>query len=914
MIPLLSLPLRAPRTTLAVLAAATVVLGIFASRIQIDSSFENLLPAHDPERVFYEEVQAQFGSDQATQIGFFTDDIFTPENLSVLEDLTDRLAAIDGVREALSLTNVKGIEPTDFGLRIGRLMASRPETPEDAARFKETVLTSPLYVGNLVSPDAGAAAVLLFFEPMDDEEFQRRGIAQAVKAVVDDIETREPLAITGFQTIKVQVGLLMRQDLLRFLPLSIFLIVFVLAWQFRTFRGVLLPLASVLIALVWTLGAMVLAGRAINMGTLILPPLLLAIGIAYTIHLVNRYYHELHLGRPRAEVVAATMAEMRVPLSVAALTTALGFASLAISPITATREMGLFAVAGILAVLVLDLTFIPAALLLMPNLRQPPPAGEVRYSRIAARIERLSRFAIERRWLVLAVTAAICLACLAGAPLLRVNTDYVEFFAENSDVRRDHDRFANEFGSTHPVYFVLEGEGPGSLSRLENIQALRDLQAFVAAQPGVGSTLSLADFVALAQRALVGEDEPVMPETQADLSQLMLLLSPDDLRPVATPDFSRVNLLVKTTISGSTALRDFVERVEGFARERFGSDVRLRTTGIVVLLNRSADALSHGQVASLVQLLAVLLLLMSLLFLSLRAGLLSLVPNVVPVIILYGLMGWGGIPLDFSTSMIAVIAVGIAVDATIHYLTAFNEQLHATGSQETAIAKVSRQVGRPIVFTSAALAAGFLTISLSNFRPVQHFGMLVAFTLVVALAAHVLLMPALVMMTRIITLWDLLYVKLGPRPQEEIPLFAGLRPFQARIVVLMARLATAGPGAHITRRGEIRPELYLLISGKVHVHRREGEGVLRTLVRGDVLGEMGLIRDRPRSADVIAVEVTEYLVLDRAFLDRIRRRYPRIAAKLFINLARTLSDRLESTTGMLARGQLGDEEPAARAG
>lgn len=914
MIPLLSLPLRAPRTTLVLLAAVTAALGVHAGRIQLDSSFESLVSARDPERVFYEEIVEQFGSDQATQVGFFADDVFTPENLAVLDDLTERLSAVDGVREAMSITSVRGIEPTEFGLRVGRLMAERPETPEDAARFKGVVLSSPLYVGNLVSRDARAAIVLVFFETMTDEEFRRRGVAGSIERILREIETPEPLAVTGFQTVKVHVAHMMERDLLGFVPLLVLLIVLVLSWQFRTFRGVLLPLASVSVALVWTLGAMALAGRAINLGTLALPPLLLAIGIAYTIHLVNRYYQELHLGRPRTEVVAATMNEMRVPLAVAALTTALGFASLAVSPITATREMGVFAVVGILAVLVLDLTFIPAALLLLPDLRTPPPAGEERYSRVAARIAALSRFAIDRRALVFGGTALLCLVCLGGARLLRVDTDYVGLFAAGSDVRRDHDRFAETLGSTHPIYVVLEGEGPNTLSRLENVLALRELQEFVNAQPGVGSTLSLADFVALGHRALVGDEESPMPEAQADLSQLLLLLSADDLRPVVNRDFSRGNLLVKTAISGSTDLREFVERIESFARGRFGNDVRVRATGIVVLLNRSADGLSHGQIASLVQLLVVLLLLMSMLFLSLRAGLLSLVPNVVPVVVLFGFMGFAGIPLDFATSMVAVVSIGLAVDATIHYLTAFNEHLHATGSQEAAIARVARQVGRPMVFTSAALAAGFFTISLSSLQPVRAFGLLAAFTMVVALVAHVLLMPPLVMMTRIITLWDLLYVKLGPRPQEEIPLFAGLRPFQARIVVLMARLATAAPGTAITRRGEMRRELYLLISGRVHVYRREGEELLRTLGRGDVLGEMGLIRERPRSADVIAVERTEYLVLDAAFLERIRRRYPRIAAKLFINLARTLSDRLESTTAMLARGEIGEPEQAQRAG
>jgi CRP-like cAMP-binding protein len=141
---------------------------------------------------------------------------------------------------------------------------------------------------------------------------------------------------------------------------------------------------------------------------------------------------------------------------------------------------------------------------------------------------------------------------------------------------------------------------------------------------------------------------------------------------------------------------------------------------------------------------------------------------------------------------------------------------------------------------------------------------------------------------------------LGPQPQKEIPLFADLRPFQARIVVLMARLASAAPGTLITRRGEVKEELYVLLNGRVDVRPREGEQVIRSLGRGEVIGEMGLVRQRPRSADVVVAERTEYLVLDGGFLMRIRRRYPRIAATVFLNLTRILSDRLENTTDRLA--------------
>jgi hypothetical protein len=283
-------------------------------------------------------------------------------------------------------------------------------------------------------------------------------------------------------------------------------------------------------------------------------------------------------------------------------------------------------------------------------------------------------------------------------------------------------------------------------------------------------------------------------------------------------------------------------------------------------------------------------------------GFLSLIPNIFPIVVLFGIMGWTGISLNISTSLIAVLAIGIAVDDTIHFFSAFNEEMRATGSQEQAVRNATRRMGKPMIVTSVALCGGFLVVCLSSFAPVQHFGYLASATMAVALLADLFISPAVVMMTKIITLWDLLFLKLGAEPHKQIRMFEGLRPFQAKLVVLMGHLEAVQPGAYITRKGELKPELYVLLNGRAEV-RGGDSNVLRVLSRGSVVGEMGLVRGRPRSADVIATETTELVVLDERFLQRIERRYPRIAAKVFLNLTRILSDRLQSTTDALVRGR-----------
>jgi CRP-like cAMP-binding protein len=327
------------------------------------------------------------------------------------------------------------------------------------------------------------------------------------------------------------------------------------------------------------------------------------------------------------------------------------------------------------------------------------------------------------------------------------------------------------------------------------------------------------------------------------------------------------------------------------------------------LLSQSADQLAWGQITGLWQELTVLLLLLSLMFLSLRVGVLALIPNVVPTVILFGIMGWTGIDLNICTSMIAAIAIGIAIDDTIHLLSRFNEELHKTGSQEQAILNAVGSVGQSAFFIALALSAGFFIVCLSNFQPVRHFGLLSGLTMGIALIIELFLTPALVTTTKIATLWDFFFLKLGPEPHKQIPMLQGLWSFQAKLVVLMGRIRLARRGEFIARLGEMQPEMYVLLNGRAEVYRDDPEHVLRTVRRGEVIGEMGLVRQVPRSANVVAAEDTDYFVLDARHLARLQRRYPRIAAIVYFNLAKVLSDRLDTTTEALAHARQG-EQPA----
>jgi hypothetical protein len=295
-------------------------------------------------------------------------------------------------------------------------------------------------------------------------------------------------------------------------------------------------------------------------------------------------------------------------------------------------------------------------------------------------------------------------------------------------------------------------------------------------------------------------------------------------------------------------------------------------------------------------------------FLSARIGFLAIVPNVLPILLFFGVMGWLGIDLNLGTSLIAAIVLGIAIDSTIHYMARLNRELQGETDQQAAITRALQRAGAPIVYATAALCFGFLVFAFSSFLPIQDFGRLSSVAMAASLGANLVLLPALLASFKIITIWDLLGVKLGQDPQRTIPLFGGLRPSQARVVALMGDLRRFAPGEAIVRRGEQGHEMFVIINGSADVWIGEGEDRRRIaeMRRGDVFGEMALVRGgAERTADVVAAGDVEALAVDESFLNRIQRRYPRIASKVLLNLSRILSDRLQRTNARFLEAQAG---------
>jgi hypothetical protein len=325
-----------------------------------------------------------------------------------------------------------------------------------------------------------------------------------------------------------------------------------------------------------------------------------------------------------------------------------------------------------------------------------------------------------------------------------------------------------------------------------------------------------------------------------------------------------------------------------------------RATGSPVLMNHAIQDIMWGQVESVFLSLGIVYFILVSLFLSFRIGLIAIIPNLLPVVVYFGALGLMGISLNPSTSLIAPMILGVAIDDTIHYFARFNNISRETHDPQRATIMTLGAVGRPVTYTSFALCAGFLILTSSDLRMQAQVGGMASFAILVAWISDFFLTPALCSRLRIATLWDVVTLDLGTRPQDTIPLFKGLTNFQARIVARMASILEVKSGERLIEIGQPGVEMYTVIDGKLQASIEGDKGTINldALHRGDTFGEVGLFFTN-RTANVDVVDDARLIRITQENLESLKRRYPRIAAQLFSNLNEIISMKLVHSTERL---------------
>jgi len=738
--------LRRPVLFIGVVALLTAFFMAFLPQVSFRTSIDDLIIEDHPENRAYERHMDEFGSDEMIRIVVRAGDVYAPAAFEAIRRLSRASAELAGVKDVISLPGIKGDLDPSGGWTLGE--------------FQSRVDPIVLFDRNLVSEDGGSTTINLILEAgADKEEIIRK---------LDDllITAAEPLSVyqIGIPVISDALTRYAERDFLVLPPLTLVAIAGILLVLYRNFYLLLMPLATVLIALAWTLGISGILGISISLVTMVVPVFVIAVGTAYCLHLCSHYVSNAPSGGDRMEVVRKTMRSISLPTVLAGVTTLAGIGSLWVNRISAIREFALLACLGMLSLLILLFVFFPAVLVLIPLPRKREKKPALTDRAVKRVLEGIVRINTRHPGKALAGMGLLVAVFGSGIFLLRVETNPVQFFKKDTPVsRRFHDIYQDMSGS-FPAQVVVRGNAESFFEDPKNTAVLEEVQDFLDRLPGVDKSVSFADYVKLVHYVSNGYDPKLyrLPEEDFELRMLInnfkSILGEEMLARFMDREFSAANILLLTHLSSTREFRGLREKILEFGRDALPPGMSVEVTGIGMVISASSQAIAAGQIKSLSLSLSIVFLIMVVLFLSVRVGLIAILPNCVPIVVSFGFMGFSGIELSVATSLIACIVIGLAVDDTVHYLVRYNHEFRNGLNKERALRASVLGVGRPVIYTTLTMSVGFSFLMFSHFQPTAVFGLLMVLTMVTALAADLILLPSLMLRVELVTAWDLLKV------------------------------------------------------------------------------------------------------------------------------------------------------------
>jgi hypothetical protein len=717
-----------------VLVAGAATVGVL--RLQIETSTDSVLDRSGEPWRFYQRSQDRFGGDEILALVIEGKEAFDPAILMKSVELTAALEPLPGVRRVDSLATVPLVQVTPDGA-VSLDPALEDGVPADDAafkRFQSLVLADRLAPRTLVSKDHRAIAVNVVLEKSPEVHYE------SVFNEIDKHLKYEQAWVSGVPVFRTEADARTAAELSFFVPLTVILVGTLLFVLFGSIRAAVIPLAVSGLSTWAMLGVMGAVGVPLTISTVILPSILLALGCAYSMH-------ELTVA-----VDCQSFAELQdslqgvaLPIALSGLTTAVGFVAVSLVRINVVRDVGTFGAIGVLVVLAASLTATPAALRLWPV---PSRRPALQRWLSGAGASSLIGF-VAARWRAVIISWIVATAVvMAGLARLEVETDAVEWFLKGDPVRVAYEEIRARLSGISPMNVVIEAREGKSVAAPEAVAALSDLTAYLESLPEVGKAVSMADPLRQIHRDFAGDAGELLPRDLEVIEQYLLILeSSEYMQDFLTTDRRLANVPLRANDNGSEALLAIAEKANAWWKAHGPTGYTARTTGIMYEFARAENEITMGQLRGLVFALLVIAVILLMILRSIKLAVIALVPNALPVAMAFGAMGVLGIALDAGTVLVGNLALGIAIDDTIHTVTSYHRQRSKGASPKLALARTFERLLPPVVFTTLTIGVGFAVLGFSTLVFTRHLGLVTSGIMVLCLLADILLLPALLLAT-----------------------------------------------------------------------------------------------------------------------------------------------------------------------
>jgi len=737
-----------------VIGLAVVITAFFAAQfpnIKIDTDPENMLPKDEPARVFDHETKDNFALSDFIAVGVVVEDgAFTADHLNRVYRITEEIAEIEGVVEEdmLAPSTVDDIKQGAGGsIVIETLMGEEIETDEEARYMFGRIMDNPILRGKLASEDGEAIAL---FVPIESKDMSHR-IAGEISAITDKYGGDEQYHIAGLPVAEDSFGSEMFSQMVFSAPAAMLIIFLLMFLFFRNMKILIAPMVVAMMAVIWSMGLLILTGNTVHIMSSMIPIFLIPIAVLNSIHMISEFHDRYQKYKHKDTTIRHTVNELFVPMLFTSLTTVTGFISLALTPIPPVQVFGLFVAFGIATAWFLSLTLNPAiAMLISTKTLRNFGKSDDSHGPLSRLMGSFRDFSAKRSKTIIATAGVVVVVSAIGLSLIVVNDNPVKWFKKSHPIRQADIVMNNHLAGTYMNYLVFEGNDNDAMKDPATLKYIESLQRELERESIVGSTTGLPDVVKKVRYELLGGDpeQGYIPTEQDEVGQLLFIFEmsggdPDDLFKFVTSDYMSANLWVQLKAGDNIAVTNVVERANRFMENNpppAGVDVKW--AGLPYINIVWQEKMVTGMRSSLLGSFAVVFVMMVFLFRSVRWGIISILPLSITIMAIYGFIGFIGKPYDMPVAVLSSLTLGLSIDFAIHFIQRLRTIHRRTGDFKESFHEIFEGAGRAISRNVLVIAVGFVPMMFSSLVPYITVGSFFLAIMFVSGLVTMLLLPA----------------------------------------------------------------------------------------------------------------------------------------------------------------------------
>lgn len=753
-----------------IIGLITLVMGYYASKVEMSYEFSRTVPLNDPDMVYFQQFKKQFGEDgNIMAIGVRDSSLYTLEKFEKFREFSNKLRQIEGVGEVLSLPLLKIIEKDTANARF-KLTALFPDnisTQQQLDSLLAIVRDQKFYMGQLVNEQNGATMILAPMKKEFANSAKRMDVTNALVKYGTEFTEQTGIEIhyAGLPFVRSVMASQVRKELSFFLYLSAIVTGVIMLLFFRSIRAVIFSMVMIGVVVVWTIGTIKLLGFKISLLSGLIPPVIVTIGITNAIYLLNKYHLEFVKSRSKMTAIQVVMSKMGLATFLTNLTVAIGFLTLLYTDISVLREFGIVAGINIIALFVVSLVMIPGILSWMPE----PTSKHLKhldFKILGGFVKLVDVLVLKHRTAIYIATLAITILAVFGMTKLYSVSYMVDDIPEDSQVKKDLKFLEENFTGVMPleIEIDLQTKRKKPLQNLKVVRAIEDFETSLDSITVTSRPISILSFIKASRQAFYNNNPAWygLPTSDIEAKNVLGYLKGQSdnsglFNAFVDSTYSKMRISMQMADVGSIKMDSLITQViEPKAANLVtelkktlkskNDSINVQITGSSKILTKGNNYLIQNLTESLILACVLITLSMALLFANVRMIIISLIPNLIALMITAGLMGYFNIPLKASTALIFSITFGISVDNSIRYLAKYRQELLSSGFLvQRSVSESILETGKSIIYTSIVLFAGFIIFTFSDFGGTVALGLLTSTTLVISMFTNLILLPALIL-------------------------------------------------------------------------------------------------------------------------------------------------------------------------